>query len=94
MKTLKYWKRVAKAGRCDVPLAGGAGGTWLVLYRGAGGTAVVCGSHYMMEDEFEGDNRQLATITLSDSNFGASRWATILAVANAVSGGDRAFGKP
>ncbi|WP_299613054.1 2,3-epoxybenzoyl-CoA dihydrolase [uncultured Tateyamaria sp.] len=26
---------------------------------------------YMMEDEFEGDNRPLATITLSDGNFGA-----------------------
>ena len=26
---------------------------------------------YMMEDEFEGDNRPLATITLSEGNFGA-----------------------
>jgi benzoyl-CoA-dihydrodiol lyase len=25
---------------------------------------------YMMEDEFEGDNRHLATLTLSDANFG------------------------
>ncbi len=69
-EVLKYWKRVLK--RLDVTSRSMVA---LVEHGScfAGVLAELLWSvdrSYMMEDEFEGDNRQLATITLSDGNFG------------------------
>lgn len=70
-EVLKYWKRVLK--RVDVTSRSMVA---LVEHGScfAGVLAELLWSvdrSYMMEDEFEGDNRPLATITLSAGNFGA-----------------------
>ena len=68
---LQYWKRVLK--RVDVT----SRSLVALVEHGscfAGVLAELLWSvdrSYMMEDEFEGDNRQLASIVLSPSNFGA-----------------------
>ncbi|GGX43962.1 benzoyl-CoA-dihydrodiol lyase [Tateyamaria omphalii] len=66
-----YWKRVLK--RVDVTSR-----SLVALVEHGGCFAGVLAEliwavdrSYMMEDEFEGDNRPLATITLSEGNFGA-----------------------
>jgi len=69
-ETLHYWKRTLK--RIDVT---SRSLTALVEHGScfAGVLAEILWSvdrTYMMEDEFEGDNRPLATITLSPGNFG------------------------
>jgi benzoyl-CoA-dihydrodiol lyase len=67
---LKYWKRVLK--RIDMT----SRSLVALVEHGscfAGVLAEILFSvdrSYMMEDEFEGDNRPMATITLSDANFG------------------------
>lgn len=69
-EVLKYWKRVLK--RIDVT----SRSLVALVEHGscfAGVLAELLFSvdrSYMMEDEFEGDNRHLATLTLSDANFG------------------------
>ncbi|MEC7765304.1 MAG: 2,3-epoxybenzoyl-CoA dihydrolase [Pseudomonadota bacterium] len=67
---LQFWKRVLK--RIDVT---SRSLTALVEHGScyAGVLAEILFAvdrSYMMEDEFEGDNRPIATVTLSDSNFG------------------------
>ena len=69
-EVLLYWKRVLK--RIDVTSRSLAA---LVEHGScfAGVLAEIlwaCDRSYMMEDEFEGDNRPTATITLSAANFG------------------------
>ena len=69
-EVLSYWKRLLK--RIDVTSRSMAA---LVEHGScfAGILAEILWSvdrTYMMEDEFEGDNRPIATITLSDANFG------------------------
>jgi benzoyl-CoA-dihydrodiol lyase len=69
-EVLKYWKRVLK--RIDVTSRSMVA---LVEHGScfAGVLAEILFSvdrSYMMEDEFEGDNRPIATITLTDANFG------------------------
>ncbi|MEP6018475.1 MAG: 2,3-epoxybenzoyl-CoA dihydrolase [Paracoccaceae bacterium] len=69
-EVLQYWKRTLK--RIDVTSRSLVG---LVEHGScfAGVLAEILFSvdrTYMMEDEFEGDNRPLAAITLSDANFG------------------------
>ncbi|MFL4469836.1 2,3-epoxybenzoyl-CoA dihydrolase [Tateyamaria armeniaca] len=70
-EVLKYWKRVLK--RVDVTSRSMVA---LVEHGScfAGVLAELLWSvdrSYMMEDEFEGDNRPVATVTLSAGNFGA-----------------------
>ena len=70
-EVLAYWKRVLK--RLDVS----ARSMIALVEHGscfAGVLAEILWAvdrSYMMEDEFEGDNRPLATVTLTDGNFGA-----------------------
>ncbi|MEL7098011.1 MAG: 2,3-epoxybenzoyl-CoA dihydrolase [Pseudomonadota bacterium] len=69
-EVLAYWKRVLK--RIDVTSRSMAA---LVEHGScfAGTVAEILWAvdrTYMMEDEFEGDNRSLASITLTDANFG------------------------
>ena len=69
-EVLLYWKRVLK--RIDMTSRSLAA---LVEHGScfAGVLAEIlfaCDRTYMMEDEFEGDNRPMATITLSPANFG------------------------
>lgn len=67
---LQYWKRVLK--RIDMT----ARSLVAVVEHGscfAGPLAELlwaCDRSYMMEDEFEGDNRPLATVTMTPGNFG------------------------
>ncbi|MGH1368419.1 MAG: 2,3-epoxybenzoyl-CoA dihydrolase [Maritimibacter sp.] len=67
---LKYWKRVLK--RVDVT----SRSLVALVEHGSCFAGVLAellfavDRSYMMEDEFEGDNRPIATITLSESNFG------------------------
>ncbi len=67
---LQYWKRVLK--RVDVTSRSLAA----LVEHGSCYAGVLAellfavDRSYMMEDEFEGDNRPIATITLSQSNFG------------------------
>ena len=69
-ETLAYWKRILK--RIDVT----SRSLVALVEHGscfAGVLAEIlwaCDRTYMMEDEFEGDNRPLATITLAETNFG------------------------
>ena len=70
-EVLLYWKRVLK--RIDMTSRSLAA---LVEHGScfAGVLAEIlwaCDRSYMMQDEFEGDNRPLAAVTLSDGNFGA-----------------------
>ena len=69
-EVLLYWKRVLK--RLDMTSRSLAA---LVEHGScfAGVLAEIlwaCDRTYMMEEEFEGDNRPMATVTLSDANFG------------------------
>ncbi|MBS0126010.1 2,3-epoxybenzoyl-CoA dihydrolase [Thetidibacter halocola] len=69
-EVLQYWKRVLK--RIDVTSRSMVA---LVEHGScfAGILAEILWAvdrSYMMEDEFEGDNRPMATVTLSDANFG------------------------
>lgn len=67
---LQYWKRVLK--RIDVT----SRSLVALVEHGSCFAGVLAeilfavDRSYMMEDEFEGDNRPMATITLSESNFG------------------------
>lgn len=67
---LKYWKRVLK--RVDMT----SRSLVAMVEHGSCFAGVLaellwaCDRSYMMLDEFEGDNRPMATITLTDSNFG------------------------
>ena len=67
---LKYWKRVLK--RVDMT----SRSLVALVEHGSCYAGVLAellwavDRSYMMEDEFEGDNRPMATVTLSDSNFG------------------------
>ncbi|MEL6464659.1 MAG: 2,3-epoxybenzoyl-CoA dihydrolase [Pseudomonadota bacterium] len=67
----QYWKRVLK--RVDVTARSMAA----LVEHGSCFAGVLAellwavDRTYMMEDEFDGDNRPIATITLSDGNFGA-----------------------
>jgi benzoyl-CoA-dihydrodiol lyase len=67
---LKYWKRVLK--RIDMT----SRSLVALVEHGSCFTGVLAeilfavDRSYMMEDEFDGDNRPLATITLNQSNFG------------------------
>ncbi|WP_169566337.1 2,3-epoxybenzoyl-CoA dihydrolase [Sneathiella limimaris] len=69
-ETLKYWKRVLK--RVDVT----SRSLIALVEHGSCFTGVLAellfavDRSYMMEDEFEGDNRPIATVTLTDANFG------------------------
>ncbi|MBY6048951.1 2,3-epoxybenzoyl-CoA dihydrolase [Vannielia litorea] len=69
-ETLGFWKRILK--RIDVT----SRSLVALVEHGscfAGVLAEIlwaCDRTYMMEDEFEGDNRPLATITLAETNFG------------------------
>ncbi|GGD44851.1 2,3-epoxybenzoyl-CoA dihydrolase [Sinisalibacter lacisalsi] len=69
-ETLGYWKRVLK--RIDMT----SRSLVALVEHGSCFTGVLAeilfavDRSYMMEDEFEGDNRPVATITLSASNFG------------------------
>ncbi len=69
-EVLQYWKRVLK--RIDVT----SRSLVALVEHGSCYAGVLAellfavDRSYMMEDAFEGDNRPLATITLSDSNFG------------------------
>ncbi|EBA09444.1 2,3-epoxybenzoyl-CoA dihydrolase [Sagittula stellata] len=69
-EVLEYWKRVLK--RVDVTSR-----SMVALVEHGSCFAGVLAEllwavdrSYMMEDEFEGDNRPIATVTLSDANFG------------------------
>ena len=69
-EVLQYWKRVLK--RVDVTSR-----SMVALVEHGSCFAGVLAEllwavdrSYMMEDEFEGDNRPIATVTLSDANFG------------------------
>ena len=67
----QYWKRILK--RIDVT----SRSMVALVEHGSCFTGVLAellfavDRSYMMEDEFEGDNRPLATVTLSEGNFGA-----------------------
>ena len=69
-EVLKYWKRVLK--RVDVT----SRSLVALVEHGSCFAGVLAellfavDRSYMMEDEFEGDNRPLAAVTLSDANFG------------------------
>ena len=69
-EVLKYWKRVLK--RVDVT----ARSMVALVEHGSCFSGVLAellwsvDRSYMMEDEFEGDNRPIATVTLSAGNFG------------------------
>ena len=69
-ETLQYWKRVLK--RIDVT----SRSLVALVEHGSCFAGVLAellwavDRSYMMEDEFEGDNRPVATVTLSDANFG------------------------
>ena len=69
-ETLEYWKRTLK--RVDVTSRSLAA----FIEHGSCFTGILAellfsvDRTYMMEDEFEGDNRPTATIALSDANFG------------------------
>ena len=69
-EVLQYWKRVLK--RVDMT----SRSLVALVEHGSCFSGVLAellfavDRSYMMEDEFEGDNRPVATITLSDSNFG------------------------
>ncbi|WP_375265674.1 2,3-epoxybenzoyl-CoA dihydrolase [Planktotalea sp.] len=69
-ETLQYWKRTLK--RVDVTSRSLAA----FVEHGSCFSGILAellfavDRTYMMEDEFEGDNRPMATITLSDANFG------------------------
>ena len=69
-EVLKYWKRILK--RVDVT----SRSMIALVEHGSCFTGILAellfsvDRTYMMEDEFEGDNRPLATVTLSDANFG------------------------
>ncbi len=69
-EVLQYWKRVLK--RIDVTSRSMAA----LVEHGSCFSGVLAeilfsvDRTYMMEDEFEGDNRPMATITLTDTNFG------------------------
>ncbi|MGP6088982.1 2,3-epoxybenzoyl-CoA dihydrolase [Antarctobacter jejuensis] len=74
-EVLQYWKRILK--RVDVTSRSMVA---LVEHGScfAGILAELLFSvdrSYMMEDEFEGDNRPMATVTLSDANFGPMKMA-------------------
>ncbi|PSL18698.1 2,3-epoxybenzoyl-CoA dihydrolase [Shimia abyssi] len=70
-EVLQYWKRVLK--RVDVTSRSMAA----LIEHGSCFAGVLAellfavDRSYMMEDEFEGDNRPLATVTLSEVNFGS-----------------------
>jgi len=67
---LKYWKRILK--RVDVT----SRSMIALVEHGSCFTGILAellfsvDRSYMMEDEFEGDNRPLATVTLTEANFG------------------------
>ncbi len=69
-EVLKYWKRILK--RVDVT----SRSMIALVEHGSCFTGILAellfsvDRTYMMEDEFEGDNRPLATVTLSEANFG------------------------
>lgn len=69
-EVLKYWKRILK--RVDVT----SRSMIALVEHGSCFTGILAellfsvDRTYMMEDEFEGDNRPLATVTLTDANFG------------------------
>jgi benzoyl-CoA-dihydrodiol lyase len=69
-EVLQYWKRLLK--RIDVTSRSMSA----LVEHGSCFTGILAeilwavDRTYMMEDEFEGDNRPLATITLTDANFG------------------------
>lgn len=69
-ETLQYWKRLLK--RVDVTSRSMAA----LVEHGSCFVGVLAellwsvDRSYMMEDEFDGDNRPLASVTLSDANFG------------------------
>ncbi|MBF9035704.1 2,3-epoxybenzoyl-CoA dihydrolase [Rhodobacterales bacterium HKCCE2091] len=69
-EVLQYWKRILK--RIDVTSRSMAA----LVEHGSCFTGILAeilwavDRSYMMEDEFEGDNRPLATVTLTDANFG------------------------
>ena len=69
-EVLKYWKRVLK--RIDVT----SRSMVALVEHGSCFSGVFAellfavDRSYMMEDEFEGDNRPMATVTLTDANFG------------------------
>ncbi|MFW2541955.1 2,3-epoxybenzoyl-CoA dihydrolase [Primorskyibacter sp. 2E107] len=69
-EVLKYWKRVLK--RVDVT----SRSLVALVEHGSCYTGILAellfavDRSYMMEDEFEGDNRPVAAITLTDANFG------------------------
>ena len=69
-EVLKYWKRILK--RVDVT----SRSMVALVEHGSCFTGILAeliwsvDRAYMMEDEFDGDNRPLATITLTDANFG------------------------
>ncbi|MBV1866866.1 MAG: 2,3-epoxybenzoyl-CoA dihydrolase [Marinosulfonomonas sp.] len=69
-EVLQYWKRLLK--RVDMT----SRSLVALVEHGSCFTGVLAellfsvDRSYMMEDEFEGDNRPIATITLSESNFG------------------------
>ncbi len=69
-EVLQYWKRLLK--RIDVTSRSMSA----LVEHGSCFTGILAeilwavDRTYMMEDEFEGDNRPLATVTLTDANFG------------------------
>ena len=69
-EVLKYWKRILK--RLDVT----SRSLVALVEHGSCFTGILAeilfavDRSYMMEGEFEGDNRRIATVTLSDANFG------------------------
>ncbi|WP_170754322.1 2,3-epoxybenzoyl-CoA dihydrolase [Ruegeria lacuscaerulensis] len=69
-EVLQYWKRLMK--RIDVTSRSMSA----LVEHGSCFTGILAeilwavDRTYMMEDEFEGDNRPLATVTLTDANFG------------------------
>ncbi|MCV0426977.1 MAG: benzoyl-CoA-dihydrodiol lyase, partial [Roseibium sp.] len=69
-EVLQYWKRLLK--RIDVT----SRSLIALVEHGSCFTGILTellfavDRSYMMEDEFEGDNRPLATVTVSDANFG------------------------
>jgi benzoyl-CoA-dihydrodiol lyase len=75
IEVLQYWKRVLK--RVDVTSR-----SMVALVEHGSCFAGILAEllfavdrSYMMEDEFEGDNRPMATITLSEANFGPMKMA-------------------
>ncbi len=69
-ETIQYWKRLLK--RIDVT----SRSMVALIEHGSCFAGILAeilfavDRSYMMEDEFEGDNRPMATVTLSDANFG------------------------